>query len=127
VAGGTTGQPESDMVIKLLTEAFTVPRLSVQHAAIHAWASLVEAKADAVVLATLSLAFQFILATSTPEIRVQPRLRTAALGCAFLVIEKLVACLVLPALKECVTYFHRFHPQVLWSMRVARIHFTNCF
>ena len=76
------------MVIKLVTEGLATPRLSVQHATIHAWASLVEAKATAVVMPTLSVAIQFILATTTPEIRLQPRIRTAALGCGFLVIEK---------------------------------------
>jgi hypothetical protein len=86
--GTTTGQPECDMVIKLVTDAFTVPRLSVQHAAVHAWTCLVEAKADSVVLPTMATALQYILASTTPEIRLQTRIRVAAIGAAFLAIEK---------------------------------------
>jgi len=86
--GGTAGQPENDMVVKMISEAVTVPRLSVQHAALHAWTSLLEAKADSVVLPTLAPVLQLILTMSTPEIRLQPRLRTAALGAAFVAIER---------------------------------------
>lgn len=94
--GGTVGQAENEMVIKVLSEALAVPRISVQHAALHAWASLIEAKADSIVLPTLGPALQFVLSTTTPEIRAQPRLRTAALGCAFLAIERLYCPLLFP-------------------------------